>query len=99
MTFLLMMTNCLILIIAMSEFIVMSNKNFIKLDEFYDEFAKEAYLISEIKCHLASNGNLDEFVFDGLDISRDNDNYYLNYDGINIFLETEDNMIINYSIR
>ncbi len=93
------MMNCLVIIIAMSEFIIMSNTNFIKLDEFYDEFSKEAILISEIKCYLANKGDLDDFYFDGVDISRDNDSYYINYDGINIYLETEDKMIIDYSIR
>ncbi len=93
------MMNCLVIIIAMSEFIIMSNTNFIKLDEFYDEFSKEAILISEIKCYLANKGDLDDFYFDRVDISRDNDNYYINYDGINIYLETEDKMIIDYSIR
>ena len=93
------MMNCLVIIIAMSEFIIMSNTNFIKLDEFYDEFSKEAILISEIKCYLANKGDLDDFNYDGVETSRDNDNYYINYDGLNIYLETADKMIVDYSIR
>lgn len=81
------------------DYVITCDDTYIKLDEFYDSFAYEAYVINEAKCHLANYGNLDDFDLDGISIIKDNDDYYLYCNEMTLYLETSDLMIVDYSVQ
>ena len=99
-TFLIIMTNCLLVIAYVSSYIITSNDIYLRLEEFKNDFAYEAKIINEAKCLLANNMLEDFYVDDNLISVYEDGNTYILYAGnFNIVLNTLDSLILSYDIE
>jgi len=83
-----------------SEYLITSNNVYLKLNEYTDTFEAEALMIEECKCQLVNFNTIEDFSTSCGDayIEKDGSNYYVDYYGHTYYLETIDNMIVDYSI-
>ena len=99
-TFLIIMTNCLLVIAYVSSYIITSNDIYLRLEEFKNDFAYEAKIINEAKCLLANNMLEDFYVDDNLiSVYEDGNTYILYAENFNIVLNTLDSLILSYDIE
>ena len=84
----------------MSDYLICANDVFADLNSFYDSFADEAELINSVKCLLINGESLNEiYLSNGVAMAyMDGDNYYLSYNGLNLYLEQADGIIIDYRV-
>ena len=99
-TFLIIMTNCLLVIAYASSYLITSNDIYLRLEEFKNDFAYEAKIINEAKCLLANNMLEDFYVDDNLISVYEDGNTYILYAGnFNIVLNTLGSLILSYDIE
>ena len=84
-----------------TNYLICANTVYIDMNDFYDDFKVEAEMINTAK-HLLSDGKeLETYEIDEgvVNVTSDNNLYYLECNGINLSINVEDRMIIDYKVR
>ncbi len=84
----------------MSEYIITANNVEIRLKEFIEEFENEAEIINEAKCILLNYGVLEDYDLKKgrTQVSNSGSNYIVEYNGTCLYLEVEDNLVVDFDI-
>lgn len=101
MIFLIIMINIMTLIITMADYLLCNTKIDDDLLNFIDDFYYEAELINEAKCYLINNHELKDLSLKkGIAYVKPyNNGYLIEYAGLNIYLETMNDILIDYIIK
>lgn len=96
-----MMINMMTMILAIADYLIVLNKIDDNLYNFIDDFYDEAELINEAKCYLLNNSTLEDLSLSkGVAVvSKHFNGYDISYNGLNIYLEVEDNIVTDYTIK
>lgn len=82
-------------------YLICANSVFINIKDCFDDFETEAKIISEAKCLLACNSNLEDFYIDEgiVRVTSDGNYYYLDFNNLKLTIQVFDRMIIDYKVR
>ena len=95
------MMMALEMIMIYTNYLICANTVYFDMNDFYDDFKIEAEMINTAK-HLLSGGKtLESYEIDEgvVNVICDGCCYYLECNGINLSLNVEDRMIIDYKVR
>lgn len=95
------MMMALEMIMIYTNYLICANTVYIDMNDFYDDFKVEAEMINTAK-HLLSGGKtLETYEIDEgvVNVTSDNNLYYLECNGVNLSINVEDRMIIDYKVR
>lgn len=89
------------MILAIADYLIVLNKIDDNLYNFIGDFYDEAELINEAKCYLLNYSNLQDMPLSkGMAyVEKHLDGYDISYNGLNIYIEVEDNIVIDYTIK
>lgn len=89
------------MIIAMNNYLHLSNKTYKELEEYIDIFEKESIVIDKFKCLLLQEEEIDDFSINGnnVNVYKNNNEYTLLFDGLTLQLFTKDKMIMSYQLK
>lgn len=89
------------LIIVKADFIYKSNNVYSNLNDVEDDYEIKFKVINYLKCYLLQNRFLDSFAIDGIyvDVSKDEDDYYVVFDDYVLYISSADGEIIDYKFR
>ena len=89
------------MIIAMNNYLYLSNKTYKELEEYIDVFEKESIVIDKFKCLLLQEEEIDDFSINGnnVNVYKNNNEYTLLFDGLILQLFTKDKMIMSYQLK
>ena len=89
------------MIIAMNNYLYLSNKTYKELEEYIDVFEKESIVIDKFKCLLLQEEEIDDFSVNGnnVNVYKNNNEYTLLFDGLTLQLFTKDKMIMSYQLK
>ena len=84
-----------------SDFINKANETYINLIEVENKYEIEYKVINYVKCYLLQNKELESFNIDGIDVdvSKDDDDYYILFNDQILYISTLDGEIIDYKFR
>lgn len=84
-----------------TNYLICANTVYIDMNDFYDDFKIEAEMINTAKYLLSDGKELETYEIDEgvVNVTSDNNLYYLECNGINLSLNVEDRMIIDYKVR
>lgn len=84
-----------------TNYLICANTVYIDMNDFYDDFKIEAEMINTAKYLLSEGKTLETYeISEGVvNVTSDNNLYYLECNGINLSLNVEDRMIIDYKVR
>lgn len=87
--------------IAMNNYLYLSNKTYKELEEYIDIFEKESIVIDRFKCLLLREEEIDDFSVNGNSVSvyKNNNEYTLLFDNLTLQLFTKDKMIMSYQLK
>ncbi|MBO4358240.1 MAG: hypothetical protein J5796_00375 [Erysipelotrichaceae bacterium] len=83
-----------------SDYIVTANKVYYNLAQARSIFAMEAYVIGYARCHILTDGDLDDFTVNGYDVRvlLNGEGYDLYVNGYHVRLTVYDRQIIAFSV-
>lgn len=89
------------MIMIYTNYLIMANSVYSELNEFYDDFVIEAQMIQKAKCILNCDGDLNNFEIEAgpVIVTRYDNEYYLNCNGLSLTLVVDDRMIVDYKVR
>ena len=89
------------MIIAMNNYLYLSNKTYKELEEYIDIFEKESIVIDKFKCLLLQEEEIDDFSVNGnnVNVYKNDNEYTLLFDGLTLQLFTKDKMIMSYQLK
>lgn len=89
------------MIIAMNNYLYLSNKTYKELEEYIDIFEKESIVIDRFKCLLLREEEIDDFSVNGnsVNVYKNNNEYTLLFDNLTLQLFTKDKMIMSYQLK
>ena len=89
------------MIIAMNNYLYLSNKTYKELEEYIDIFEKESIVIDKFKCLLLQEEEIDDFSVNGnnVNVYKNNNEYTLLFDDLILQLFTKDKMIMSYQLK
>lgn len=95
------MMMALEMIMIYTNYLICANTVYFDMNDFYDDFKMEAEMINTAKHLLSEDKTLETYEIDEgvVNVTSDNNLYYLECNGINLSLNVEDRMIIDYKVR
>lgn len=94
------MCSLMSVIAAKSDYIYSANTIYSNLRKNEETFAKEAYVLSYVKCALLRNEELDDFYINGISVAVSNisGGYNLRFSSYSMDIEVSDKQIIDFSV-
>ena len=89
------------MIMIYTNYLICANTVYIDMNDFYDDFKMETEMINTAKKILSDGEALETYeISEGVvNVVGNGDLYYLECNGVNLSLNVEDRMIIDYKVR